>query len=170
MRKCAIYMLMVLQIGGGFSGVCAAVSRILLKTSTFENTWVSNIPVVLVFVFGITAGLALVERFRLGVVLSAVYQLLQVPTLWSSLLSYRFYSGLHVGIAWSQGKVRPWIEFGSFYGLRLFGYKGSWLVGINLLALALLVFLLFELRRMNRSRGRQSEIRDVGMMTSCGSH
>ena len=157
-------MLIVLEIGGGFCGVNVAVSRILRNTSTLESTWTSNIPVALVFVLGITAGLALVERSGLGVVLSAVYQALQVPTLWSSLLSYRFYSGLHIGIAWSQGRVRPWIEFGSFFGLRLFGYKGTWLVGINLLALVLFVFLLFELRRMN-GRSGQSELEDAEMST-----
>ncbi len=165
MKKCLIYLLIVLQIGGGFLGAWTTVSRIMRTTSTSNNVWVLNIPPILIFLFGIAAGLALVETRRLGLVLSAVYQTLQIPVLLSPLLCYKHYSGLLIGYAWSQGRAGPWMEFGSAFALQIFGFRGSWLVGIKLLALALFVLLMLELRRMNRRLSGQSETEDAEMRT-----
>lgn len=126
MRKCLIHLVIVLQIGGGFLGVWILVSQMMRNANVSGNTWIVNIPPIIIFLFGIAAGLALAEGLRLGLILSAVYQALHVPALLSPLLCYKLHSGLLVGLAWSQDGIGPWIEFGSAFGIRLFGYKGSW--------------------------------------------
>ena len=157
MRICLIHSLIVLEIGGGFLGVWTTVSMSRIARNMSHNYWILNIPAILLFLFGIGAGLALVQRPRLGIVLSGVYQALQIPALLSPLLCYKLQSGLLIGVVWSQGKVGPWIEFGSTFGFQVFGFKGSALIGINLLALALFVFILLELPRINRSDKKPSK-------------
>ena len=153
MRKYIVYFLIVLEIGGGYLGIWAVVLRIKQNMSMPNNYWVLYIPPILIFIYGILAGLALVERRKLGLVLSTIYQVPQVFILLSPLISYRFHSGLLLGLCWSQGKPVLSMDFGSIFVLMLHGFKGPWLIGINPLALILLVFLFFEIRRMSCAEG-----------------
>ena len=95
--------------------------------------------------FGIFSGLALVEKPQLGIALSAVYQAIQIPVLSSPVLSYTYVSGLQLGAGWLEGRPAVLYEFGTRSTLFLFRRTDPWLIGVNILALALFIYLLFQL-------------------------
>jgi hypothetical protein len=137
--------LIVIEIGGGFTGLV-----FLLR----EHPWNETIPLTFsiftaifafLYIFGITAGLTLVEWPRLGIKLSLIYQILQIPVISSPILTYVFVSGIRLVVGWSGGRVFVLYEFGSRIVLYLMR-KDPWVVGINVLALALFVYLLLQLR------------------------
>lgn len=108
--------------------------------------WIFPILSGAMFLFGIVAGLAFMERLQLGIAMSAVYQAFQIPILSSPLLTYKFYSGLQIGVGWLEGRPVFWSEFGARSTLFILRYNDPWIIGVNVLALALFVYLLLQLR------------------------
>lgn len=136
--------LIVLEVGGGFMGI----SLTLLMPE-----WDSVPPEALILavcfsfvqIFGIFSGLALVEKPQLGIALSAIYQAIQIPVISSPLVSYSFVSGLQLGAGWLEGRPVLLSEFGARGTFFLFRRTDPWLIGVNILALALFIYLLFQL-------------------------
>jgi len=149
MNKWVKYLLIVLEVGGGFSGILLILILQQWNPSIPEHAGFFYIFCIsLLFLFGIVAGLALVERPELGSALSVFYQALQIPVVSSRLLTYEFLSGLQVGVGWQEGKPAVFFEFGSRLALgfmmRTAPYPG--MIGVNMLALVLFVYLLLKLR------------------------
>lgn len=145
MNRWIKFFLIVTEIGGGFTGFV-----VLLR----ESPWNANIPLNMrifstlfgiLYIFGIIAGLTLVEWPRRGIQLSLVYQTLQIPVISSPMLTYVFVSGLRLIAGWRGGSIFILYEVGSRIVLHVMP-KDPWMVGINVLALALFVYLLFHLR------------------------
>ena len=107
--------------------------------------WIGSIFVGFMFLFGIVAGLALIDSPQLGTALSAVYQAIQIPFMSSPLLTYEFLSGLRIGVGWFKGRPAFLFGFGARCTFFLFRRLDSWLIGVNALALALFVYLLLQL-------------------------
>lgn len=59
--------------------------------------WGLHLLIGSLFLFGIVAGVTLVESRRWGVLLSAIYQALQILYVATPFLVYRFYSGFQIG-------------------------------------------------------------------------
>lgn len=147
MNKWIKYLLIVLEVGGGFAGISMMFILQQWNTSTSQYFWwIFSIYVGFLFLFGIVAGLALVERPQLGAALSAVYQALQIPVLSSPLLIYEFLSGLQLGVCWTEGRPAFFVEYGARFALQLSMRTAPWSIGVNMLALALFVYLLLQLR------------------------
>jgi len=148
MRKYIIYLLIVLEIGGGFMGMWSLLVLPLWDTSTPAHVWIFSICAGFLFLLGIVAGLAFVDRPRLGAALSVVYQALQIPVVSSPLLSYKLLSGLQLGFGWLEGRPVFIFELGARCTFFLLRHTDPWLIGVNVLALALFVYLVCELRLM----------------------
>ncbi|HUU16910.1 MAG TPA: hypothetical protein VMW72_07170 [Sedimentisphaerales bacterium] len=146
MNKWIKYLLIVLEVGGGFTGISTMFLLQQWNTSTYRYFWwVFSIYVVFLFLFGIVAGLALVERPQLGAALSAVYQAFQIPVVSSPLLTYEFYSGLQLGFGLAKGGLAFFVKYGARFALQLSMSAAPWSIGVNALALALFVYLLLQL-------------------------
>ena len=113
MNKWIKYFLIVLEVGGGFAGISIMFIFQQWNTGTSHYFWWAfSIYVVFLFLFGIVAGLALVEKPQLGAALSAVYQALQILVISSPLLTYEFFSGLQLGVGWAKGRLAFFVEYG----------------------------------------------------------
>jgi hypothetical protein len=146
MRKCIIYFLIVIEVGGGFMGIWSLLILTQWNTSRPAYVWIFPICVGFLFLFGIVAGLAFVERPQLGAALSAVYQALQIPVVSSPLLTYKLLSGVQLGVGWQEGRVVVLFEFGARSTFVLLRHTDPWGIGVNVLALVLFVYLLLQLR------------------------
>ena len=143
MRKCIFYFLIVLEVGGGFLGTLTVIAKTPWSKSMPAHIWIFAIHACFMFLLGIIAGLAFVEKPRLGIALSAVYQALQIPVMLSPLLSYKFIVGLLLGIGLSNGKPVVLAESGASITVMLFKSANECLIGVNILALFLFLYLLF---------------------------
>jgi hypothetical protein len=147
MNKWIKYLLIVLEVGGGFAGISMMFIFQQWRASTSHYFWwVFSIYVCFLFLFGIVAGLALVERPQVGAALSAVYQSLQIPVISSPLLTYEFLSGFQLGVGWTKGSPAFFVEYGARLALQLSMRTAPWFIGINMLALAFFIYLLLQLR------------------------
>jgi hypothetical protein len=98
-----------------------------------------------VFSFGIIAALALVIKPRLGLVLSAVFQAIQIPVVTGPSIVYILFSGACFNVYKHASGWGFKFLFGSHYSLY-FNSGQQWLVGINIFALALFILLIMEIR------------------------
>lgn len=147
MRKYIIYFLIILQVGGGFMGIWSVLTTTQWYRHLPIHLWIFVFLPVSMFFLGIIAGLAFLEKPKLGIALSSIYQMLQIPIVSSPLLSYRFLSGLILGIGWSKNKPVVLAEFGASIIVMGFRNTDQWIIGVNMLALFLLIYLLLQLRR-----------------------
>jgi hypothetical protein len=156
MNKWIKRVLLLLQIGGGFTGVSITVQT-LMRVEPTVGVVVISLIFGAIFGFGMVAGLALVENERLGIVLSQVYQAVQIPVVSSPIIVYRLCSGLVVNLFYQQGgNFGGNLRLGTEYGFYLF-VKAPWGIGVNLAALLLLVYL----TRCQRKRVEPSDAADL---------
>ena len=150
-------MLIVLEVGGGFMGFSVLIVS-LMNTGIPASSWIFPILILTgaMFLFGIVAGLALLERPRFGVTMSAVYQAFQIPILSSPLLTYTLVSGLQIGVGWFKVRLALFFEFGARCTFFLFRRSDPWIIGVNMLALALFVYLLLQLLPKQKTTGPSS--------------
>jgi hypothetical protein len=144
MNRWIKYLLIVLEVGGGFAGFSVLIVS-LMNTGITASSWIFPIISGAMFLFGIVAGLALIERPRFGAVMSAVYQAFQIPILSSPLLTYTLVSGLQIGIGWFKVRLALFFQFGARSTLFIFRHNDPWIIGVNVSALALFVYLLLQL-------------------------
>lgn len=141
MNKWVRHIMIVLEVGGGFTGLSLMLGSLKSAMNMPAHAVIGLSLFACVFLFGIVSGLALANRLRIGIVLSAVYQAVQVPIVSSSSVAYKLFSGAQIGLQWREGG--PSITFDC--GARFFWawMRGDPLqIGINVLALGLLVYLL----------------------------
>lgn len=144
MKRWVRCLLIVTEIGGGFGGLTGLLIERPWSTSIPPDSILSALFGVL-YIFGIIAGLTLVEWQRLGIKLSLVYQALQIPIVASPLLTYEFFSGLQIGVCWYEDRVIALFQIGFRIVLSV-TRQNPWGGGLNLLALTLFVYLLLKLR------------------------
>ena len=134
-------ILIVLEIGGGFTGLSLTLASLESAMNMPAHAVVGLGLFACVFLFGIVSGLALADRLGIGIVLSAIYQTLQIPIVSSSSVSYKLFSGVQVGLQWRGGGPGLTFDCGarSFLGWM---HEDPFQIGINVLALGLLLYLL----------------------------
>lgn len=141
MNKFFTNILIILEVGGGFMGFSVILA---------SQPWNKHInPFVysgasLLFMFGIFAGLALIKESRCGIVSSAIYQALQVPFISSHVISYNILSGIKLVVGVLRGMPYVTIDIGARVIIVFGGETDSWGFGINLIALILFVYLIFQ--------------------------
>ncbi len=160
MNKWLRAFLLLLQIGGGVLGLLI-IGRVLLQAGQTQTTVMFNATFLVVFAFGILAGVALITRPGLGIVMSLIFQGIQIPLFASPAVSYNMFSGGFFNVYWHQN---GWGTNFAFLASRFYFYfnPGEPLfLGVNILALALFVLLIREMRwYVAERRGRKFKFAD----------
>jgi hypothetical protein len=149
-------ILIVLEVGGGFMGIA-----VVLLTPGWDSLPPKSLIVVICFCFvyalGILSGLALVEKPQLGIPLSAIYQAMQIPVFTCPLVSYLLVSGLQLGGGWLEGRPVLLFEFGAHSRFFLLRHAEPSLIGVNILAFALFVYLLLHFQPKTEAVASQKQ-------------
>jgi hypothetical protein len=157
-------LLLILTIGGGFVGL-------VLTTQFFSQAnkviaYIMLLAFVALYGYGILVGLKLSEGPTPLRHLRA-YFILQIPLISSPLVAYRFCSGLQATVAMIPPSVGFDFRFGSEWHFAI-SSSDPWGVGVNLVALAIVVLLYSRLAvpaeeplsRPNQSLERTADRRD----------
>ena len=142
MNKLLKTVVLLAQIGGGLVGL-GLIGRAFLTEHPTKITMIIHVAFILVFSFGIVAGVVLIKRPRLGRLLSAIFQAMQIPLAIGPTVSYALFSGACFNV---YKHATGWgfnFLFGSRYYFCLNG-REPWLAGINIVALVLFVLLVRE--------------------------
>lgn len=151
-------VLAILQIGGSFAGITFLVLSRPWAQESARGVWPAMVVLISLLLLGIGAGVLLAEGQRRGVMLSAIFQALQIPVITSPIVSYRLFAGVHV-TAGLCGKMQL-VEFG--FGAVARVYLGQAVntvsVGSNVFALVVFIYLLLHLRKTS---GRAAALAEV---------
>ena len=155
MNKWLKFFLLLSQIGGGLLGI-GIIGRVFLAGNLTPIVVIVNAAFVIVFSFGILAGVALIKKPRLGLILSLIFQGIQIPIIITPVVSYILSSGMFLNVYWHE---TGWGTNFAFLGSRCYFYVNSgepWCAGVNIVALVLFVFLIREiwLEAANRKIGK----------------
>lgn len=145
MNKWLRAFLLLLQIGGGVLGFLI-IGRVLLEAGQTPVTVMYNAAFLVVFAFGILAGVALITRPGLGLVMSLIFQGIQIPLFASPAVSYNMFSGGFFNVYWYDN---GWGTDFTFLASRFYFYLNggeSLFLGVNILALILFLLLIREMR------------------------
>ena len=133
----------LIQIGGGLVGI-GLIGQSLLTEKFPMSTMIIHIAFILVFLFGILAGLALIKKPKLGLLLSALFQAIQIPIFKGPMAAYSLFSGACLNAYRHEAGFGFNFLFGSSYHFSI--EKGEpWLIGVNILAFALFILLFSEI-------------------------
>ena len=144
MNKWLKTFLLLSQIGGGLLGI-GIIGRVFLAGNLTPITQMVHVIFVILFAFGIVAGIALIKKPKVGLILSLIFQGIQIPVITTPTIAYIFSSGAFFNVYWCE---TGWGTNFAFLGSRYFFYINSgepWYVGVNIVALALFVFLIREI-------------------------
>jgi hypothetical protein len=158
MNKILKIIVSLVQIGGGLFGL-GLIGRCFLRDQLTQIAVTFHIIFILVFSFGIIAGLALIIKPRLGLVLSAIFQAVQIPVVTGPSVVYILFSGACFNLYKYASGWGFKFFFGSHYSLY-FNSGQQWLVGINIFALVLFILLIIEIRffkSLEKTRESQSD-------------
>lgn len=136
-------IVLLVQIVGGLLGL-SLIGQSFLKEHLAQITVIFHIVFIFVFSFGIVAGAALIFKPRLGLVLSAIFQAIQIPFVTGPMVAYSLSSGACLNL---YKQATGW-GFNFFLGSHYVFYLNSrqpWLIGINIVALVLFIFLVKEI-------------------------
>jgi hypothetical protein len=143
MNKSLKIIVSIIQIGGGLVGL-GLIGRSLLTEQTSQSATIVHGIFILVFTFGIVAGVALIKRPKLGLWFSAVFQAMQIPILIGPTAAYALFSGACFNLYRHATGFGFNLLFGSRYYLAIQSGE-AWMVGINALALVLFILLVREI-------------------------
>ncbi|RKY06219.1 MAG: hypothetical protein DRP66_09255 [Planctomycetota bacterium] len=136
--------MLLLQIGGGAIAF-VIIGRVLWETNQTQETVMYNAAFLVVFAFGILAGVALITRPGLGLVMSLIFQGIQIPLFASPVVSYKMFSGGFFNVYWRRnGWGADFAFLASRFDFYLNGGESLFL-GVNILALVLFVLLIREM-------------------------
>lgn len=144
MNKWLKSFLLLSQIGGGLLGI-GIIGRVFLAGNLTPIAMIINSAFVIVFAFGILAGLALIKKPKLGLILSLIFQGIQIPIIITPSIGYILSSGAFLNVYWHG---TGWGTKFAFLGSRYYFYLNSgepWCAGANIVALVLFVFLIREI-------------------------
>jgi hypothetical protein len=130
----------LLQVLGGLLGIALICINFLSGQLTMIGV-MFNFAFVLVFAFGIMAGVVLIKKEKPGILLSMIFQAMQIPVLIGPKLSYILFTGACFNIY----KHAMGFGFDFYFGSRYYFNINSgepWLTGINIVALVLFILLL----------------------------
>lgn len=143
MNKLIRLIISLIQIGGGLAGL-GIIGRAIITEKFHLQTVIINVAFIFIFWFGILAGIALIRRPRTGLLLSAAFQAIQIPIFKGPVAAYSLFSGASLNLYQHQKGPGFQFLFGSSYHFSI-GRGESLLVGVNILALVLFIYLAWEI-------------------------
>lgn len=148
MRQIERRVLGVLTLGGGFLGLTLVLSVLMSSGQSLSNQ-ILLLPFVALYCWGIQCGVLLLESHRRSLRASRLFWILQIPYFMSPIGGFFFANGLFVCIT-----IRPFESGGNFLARLGSQFEVSLLqpdkpfeIGINLVAIAVVVYLGSQLRR-----------------------
>lgn len=143
MNKLLKMIVLLVQIVGGLVGL-GLIGRSFYKDQLTQTTQIIHGIFAFLFLFGILAALTLTIKPRAGLVLSSIFQAIQIPVITKSGITYALSSGACFNL---YKQASGWgfnFFFGSHYSFYLNSVKPP-LLGINIVALVLFVYLFKEI-------------------------
>lgn len=143
MNKLLKVLVFLTQMGGSLVGL-GFIGRSLFMDHLTASSLKFHLIFVGVFLFGVLASVALIIKPKWGLILSAVFQTVQIPVFTKSAVSYSLSSGACFNL---YKHVSGWgfnFFFGSHYCFILNSNR-PWSIGVNLVALVFFVFLIKEI-------------------------
>ncbi|MBU1113272.1 MAG: hypothetical protein KKH93_05305 [Candidatus Omnitrophica bacterium] len=140
MNKWIKRLLIVFEIGGGFTGFVIILSALFSSQMQLIYILVS-ILFALFFLFGVFSGLCLIEDQKTGIKLSIVYQGIQIVKLSSPIVTYFFVSGFHLTPEIAFNRISIFFKLGAEFSFFILS-KNPWSIGVNIVALGLFIYLL----------------------------
>ena len=132
----------ILEIGGGFTGFINILGAIQTGSGLTFLSGILFFVFAAIYVFGIVAGIALLEGVGNGVKWSMAFQAIQIPYLSSPFLNYQFVSGFHLTLyVASFGNVGLKTYLGSIFSFYLWSPDVKLSVGVNIVSLSLFYYL-----------------------------
>jgi len=89
-------ILAVLEIGSGFMGIVALLLAKPWTRGLSPGTFAVSLVFLCLALLGIAGGLLVAETNRLGLWLSLIYQMVQIPIISSAALTYQFLPGIQI--------------------------------------------------------------------------
>jgi hypothetical protein len=146
--------LVVLEVGGGFTGIVFLTAARPWAREPHGGWWLPFGLYAGLFLFAVMAGVLLAEGTRRGIKWSAICQALQVPVVVSSIVTCRFVCGLQITVGSCAGNwvVEGGIGATSFFSIGQAVSVGPHMsgpgFGINVAAACIFLYLLWQLRKM----------------------
>ena len=169
MNKWLKTVLLLFQIGGGLLGI-ALVGWAFLERNMMLVEVIIYAAFAIVFAFGILAGVVLIKKPRFGLILSLIFQGIQIPIIVTPVVSYILYTGGFLSVYWQE---TGWGAKFAFLGSRFYFYlnRGEpWCVGVNIVAVALFIILVREIwfkeTPMKISKSESSNIPDQPLLSA----
>ncbi len=124
--------LAILSIGGGFLGM---ISALMAGLSAGGITFLFTLPACAIYALGILSGVMLLEGHAQAVIRNQAYWALQVPVLFSPLLSYQVGGGLVLNLGLNVSFLDLWYgyQIGSTFALNILTPQPT-LLGVNAVA------------------------------------
>jgi len=141
------WILLVLAIGGGFTGLVITVQAMFQSEANSLPSFVICGVFVILYIFTIVSGLLFADNPRCTIPLM-VSMVLQTPWLSSPILVYSFGAGLRITVGYVDGSFSAGYRFGSDFQFFILG-DHPWGIGINLFAVAVLILLMIYRRTLN---------------------
>jgi hypothetical protein len=143
MNKLLKMLVFLAQMGGGLVGL-GFIGRSLFTDHLTPSSLKFHLIFAVVFLFGIIASSALIVKPRWGLILSAIFQIIQIPVVTVSAAAYTLSSGVCLNL---YKHANGW-GFKFFFGSRYYFQLNSgqpWSIGVNVIALFFFVFLIKEI-------------------------
>jgi len=133
----------VLTLGGSFTGF--VVGAAFLVSPGGDWTRLLSLPFMALYVWGIANGLAVLEERPDSLRWNRYFWLMQIPSLSSPLMGYMFISGaaFHVTYAPLTSDWNYRAHLGSQFTYSLLQMNAPFVIGVNLLAIAICAYLLY---------------------------
>lgn len=139
-------LFILLSIGGGYAGA-VIISGMLPKSPLLSATQLIGWAMIATFCYGVFGGLSLLDNEVKGLRRLRWFFLIQIPVLSSPFFAYSCNAGLSLGVWWIGGANGLLWRFGSEMTL-LFRASQPWGIGVNLVGLAMFVWTIRILARM----------------------
>ncbi|MBN2424775.1 MAG: hypothetical protein JXR46_06240 [Calditrichaceae bacterium] len=134
-----LYIIAILQIGGGYLGIITCMQSIF--SSINIPTVIITIPFLSLFLFGIYAGILLLEKKSKGINYSIINFGIQIPYFTSPVLSFYFHSGTYIDLSVGIFNFNYNYLLGSSWYFSILNREIPFALGINLIALIIFIIL-----------------------------
>lgn len=137
---------LILTIGGGFAGLAGTLPVLFAAKDANPIFYALNAAFMALYGYGLFAGLRLADRPEDKKHLLIFYWL-QVPWISSSLITFRFASGLDLSGGLIGFQLKGVFYLGSNWQFSLLQIDAPWGIGVNALALLMVILLRRERRK-----------------------
>ncbi len=142
---------------GGIVGLVTTILLIFIvlpqvlnqKTIMFNKIFIIIITLYAIFGYSLSffSGLFLWKKQKKGIILSIITQIIQIPKLTIAGFSYSFISGLEFTFMISNSFLRFTTYIGSHWNIAYYPENKTFLIGINFIAIILLIYLIKEYKK-----------------------